>query len=277
MVHSRRRKSAPRGPIPRELLYGLAPVQAALSAGRRHLRRLSLKGGKLSPRLAELHALAAERGVSVEERSAPELEQLCGSATHQGAVLACGPLPLGDEAGALALAEGVAPDAPPPLLVALDQVEDPRNLGAVVRACAVFGAAAVVLPRHHAAPLSPAASKASAGLLETFPLHQVANLARFLETARGRGWWVYGTAEAGGAPLPGVGRDRPLVLVLGSEGQGLRPLVQRCCDLTVTIPTAGGPSLNVASAAAVVLYHLSVVAPAGGGSAPGAGLHNAAS
>lgn len=291
-------------------------MEAALKAGRRALLRLVLKagraGGDLSERLEALRALATGRGVPIEEAAPAELEARCGSATHQGAILRCGPLPLRPVEEALALAErahagsrpaggaltpasqgGATPDLTPaagaaapsppaegqrgreaaapdrvlpyPVLVALDQVEDPRNLGAVVRACAVFGAAGVVVPRHHSAPVSPAASKASAGHLERLPIYEAANLARFLEQAREGGWWVAGTAAEGGQPLHATALDRPLVLVFGSEGRGMRPLVQRGCDFLLTIGTPGGESLNVASAAAVVLYQL--LRP-GGGDAP---------
>ncbi len=226
---------------------------AALEAGRRRLQHLYLRAGRPSEKLAALRDRAAARGLPVSELSVAELAKLSGTSGHQGVVLRCGALPVGDEAGCLALGAGESP-----LLVVLDQVEDPRNLGAVVRSCAVFGAAAVVVPRHHTAPLSPAASKASAGHLESFPIHEVANLARFLDNARQHRFWVAGTAGEDGQALATFTHDGPLVLVLGSEGHGVRPLVRRSCDFVLTIPTPRASSLNVAAAAAVVLYHLSL-------------------
>ena len=246
-----------------EFLYGINSARAALGAGRRRLTRLHLKSGPASSKLAALRQLAAERGISVREATPPELEEICGSPNHQGAVLHCGPLPLLDEARALSNPfQAQQPGERAPLLVALDRVEDPRNLGAIVRSAAAFGASGLVLPRDRSAPLSAAASSASAGALETFPVAQAANLARFLAVARKRGYWVAGataSAEAGVTPLDAFDHDGPLVLVLGSEAKGLRPLVARQCDFLLTIPLPGGggtDSLNVSAAAAVLLYRL---------------------
>jgi 23S rRNA (guanosine2251-2'-O)-methyltransferase len=236
-----------------DILYGISPVEGALRAGRRRLARLYLKSGRLSPRLAVLRDLAAERGIPMTERDPAEMERLCGSGTHQGAALSCGTLPARGEAECLRL--GRQPNA---LLVALDEVQDPQNFGAVVRACAVFGISGVVLPRHHSAPLSAAASKASAGHLETFPVYTVANLARFLVNCRKQGFWVAGTSEQGGTPLHSYDPARPLMVVMGNEGRGLRPLVARQCDVQLTIHTAARGGLNVAAATAVLLYHLTL-------------------
>ncbi len=148
-----------------------------------------------------------------------------------------------------------------PLLVVLDQVEDPQNFGAIVRSCAVFGASGVVVPRHHAAPPSPAASKASAGELEAFPVFEAANLSRFLEACKARGAWTAAAVTEGGAPLASFKRDTALVLVVGNEGRGLRPLVERHCDFRLTIPVRPGTSLNVSAATAVLLYGLTGDAP----------------
>jgi len=255
---SKRPRNSPRSAPPRhaprdEYLYGINPVAAALPAARRRLHALYRRSGPAEGRLAEVVRLAERAGLPVEERAPRDLEALCGSSAHQGVVLHCGPLPVTDAGAALT-------PAPPPdgLLVALDQVEDPHNLGAVARACAVFGAQGIVLTRHESAPPSPSASKASAGYLETLPLYEAANLARWLAQARDAGYWNAATAADGDTPLPTFRRDRPLVVVLGSEGRGVRRLVRERCDFLVTIPMVGGESLNVSQAAAVVLYQLSL-------------------
>jgi 23S rRNA (guanosine2251-2'-O)-methyltransferase len=233
------------------LLYGINSVEQALLAGRRRILRLYLKSGPLSGRLARIRELAARAGLTPELLSAPGLDMLCGSPHHQGAAMECGALPAGDEESALARA--TAPDT---FMVALDQVEDPQNLGAVVRNCAIFGAKGLAVPRRHSAPFSPAASKASAGLLESFPLYEIANLPRFLDRCRERRVWVAGTDAAGETPLPRFDPPRPLLLVLGNEGRGMRPLVRSKCDFVISIPTAAGGSLNIASASAILLYAL---------------------
>lgn len=236
-----------------EHLYGVNPVEAALRAGRRRLGALLLRRGQMSARVEALRDLAVERGVRVTELEPADLERRCASSHHQGVGLACGPLPVLGERECLGAAPGERA-----LLLALDEVQDPRNLGAVVRSAAVFGIDGVVVPRHHGAALSPVVSRASAGYLETFPLYVVANLARFLETARKRGFWIAGTGEEGATPLHGFSRDRALVVVLGNEGRGLRPLVRKQCDFELSIRTAAGGSLNVSTAAAVVLYQLTL-------------------
>lgn len=242
-------------------LYGINPVLSALQAGKRKPNRLYLKSGKLSEKLELLGKTARELGIPVDSVLPQELEALCASPQHQGVVYRCGPLPLLPENDALAFTEqpdAVQPGAVPPLLVALDQVEDPQNLGAVVRSCAAFGANGVVMTRRHGAPTSAATSKASAGALETFPLYEAANMARFLENAKLKGFWVAGAVISGGQPLYRFKRDQPLVLVLGNEGRGIRPLVEKLCDYQLTIPITGRDSLNVSAAAAVLLYQLTV-------------------
>ena len=165
----------------------------------------------------------------------------------------CGAFAPSTETEALALgSKGEA------LLVALDEVQDPQNLGAVVRACAAFGVQGVVLPRHHSAPLSAVASKASAGHLESLTIFEAANLARFLANSRKRGFWVAGTSGEGGTALQAYSPARPLIVVMGNEGRGLRPLVAAQCDLQLAIHTTGAGGLNVAAAAAVVLYQLTL-------------------
>lgn len=247
------------------VVYGINAVEAALRAGRRTLLALHVKAGTPSPAHERLLALAAQRGLGAQQHGGAELDALASGGHHQGVVLACGALPVLDDHAALALGAWQADAAAaPPLLLALDQVEDPRNLGAVARSAAAFGAAGLVLPRDHSAPLSAVASSASAGALERLPVYLVPNLARFLEQAKAHGFWSAGAATEGGEPVSGYRHDRPLVLVLGNEGRGLRPLVARSCDLLLTIPLPGagaGPeasldSLNVSAAAAVLLYCL---------------------
>jgi 23S rRNA (guanosine2251-2'-O)-methyltransferase len=234
-----------------EILYGINPVEEALLARRRTLRRLVLREDARSERLTRIQHLGAAAGLTPEWLAPGELELLANSAHHQGVALECGPLPRLSERDALAAAS-----APNALFVALDQVEDPQNLGAVVRNCAAFGVGGLVVPRDHSSPLSPAASKASAGRLERFPVYEAANLARFLDSCRERRVWVAGTDESGDVKLPGFDQPRPLMIVLGNEGRGLRHLVREKCDYVLSIPTPGAGSLNIASASAVILYHL---------------------
>jgi 23S rRNA (guanosine2251-2'-O)-methyltransferase len=208
-----------------EIVYGRRPVAEA-QRGRRRVRRVW----------------------RAPETPADELERLAGSPEHQGVVAEVDPYPYAD-ADALLEPE----DA---LVVALDQVQDPHNLGAVARSAEVAGAAGLVIPERRAVGVTPAVCKASAGAVEHLPVARVRNLADWLAEAKRRpGVWVYGAD--GDAPTPYLDAELTgrVVLVLGSEGRGLRPRVAEQCDLLVSIPTLGRvESLNVSAAAAVLLF-----------------------
>jgi 23S rRNA (guanosine2251-2'-O)-methyltransferase len=176
-----------------------------------------------------------------------ELTRLAGSPDHQGIVAEVDPYPYADPRALL--------EPPDALVVALDQVQDPRNLGAVCRSAEAVGSAGVVLPSRRSASVTAVASKASAGAVEHLPVARVPNLADWLVVAKEAGAWVYG-AESG-APTPYASADLTgkVVLVLGSEGGGLRRRVAQSCDLLVSIPLHGHvESLNVSAAAAVLLF-----------------------
>lgn len=176
-----------------------------------------------------------------------ELERLCGSADHQGVVAEVDPYPYGDATAMLAREDA--------LIVALDQVQDPRNLGAVCRSAEVAGAVGVVVPERRAAAVTAAACKASAGAVEHLEVAHVRNLADWLGEAKQAGFWIWGAdAEAEAAPW-GVDLTGPTVLVLGGEGKGLRPRVASACDGLVALPQRGRiESLNVAAAATALLF-----------------------
>lgn len=176
-----------------------------------------------------------------------ELTRLAGSPDHQGIVAEVDPYPYADPERLLEGEEA--------LVVALDQVQDPQNLGAICRSAEVAGAAGVVLPERRAAAITPAVCKASAGAVEHLPGARVPNLADWLLRAKERGAWVYGAAGEGETPYASADLRGRVVLVLGSEGKGLRPRVAASCDALLAIPVRGRiGSLNVAAAAAVLLF-----------------------
>jgi len=176
-----------------------------------------------------------------------ELNEAAGSSDHQGVVAWCEPYAYAD---AWELASG-----PSPLLCCLDQVTDPRNLGAVVRSAAGAGATGVVLPAHGAAVVTAAVSRSSAGAVEHLPVAVVPNLARYLADVKSDRLWAYAAAADGETGLWELDLTGGVALVFGAEGKGVRPLVRRTCDGTVSIPLAGGvESLNVSVAAAVTLF-----------------------
>jgi 23S rRNA (guanosine2251-2'-O)-methyltransferase len=223
------------------ILYGANAVLEALR-GRRRVRRVWAADDSL---VAAARDLDAPEPVKVV--AAAELERLSGSPQHQGLVCEAEPYPYAD--ATQLLNSGNA------LVVALDQVQDPQNLGAVCRSAECAGATGVVIPERRAAEVTPAVCRASAGAVEHLDVARVRNLADFLAQAKQAGAWVYG-AEAGAArPYTDVDWKGRVVIVLGSEGAGIRPRVRATCDELVALPVRGRiGSLNVASAAAVLLY-----------------------
>ncbi|HET7122267.1 MAG TPA: 23S rRNA (guanosine(2251)-2'-O)-methyltransferase RlmB [Solirubrobacterales bacterium] len=181
------------------------------------------------------------------DTSGEELERLCGSPDHQGVVAEVDPYPYGDARGLLRK-EGA-------LLVALDQVQDPRNLGAVCRSAEFAGAAGVVVPERRAAAITPVACKASAGAVEHIEIAHVRNLADWLAEAKQAGFWIWG-ADAAAEQTPWqADLTGPTVIVLGGEGKGLRPRVAASCDGLLALPRRGQvDSLNVSAAATALLF-----------------------
>jgi 23S rRNA (guanosine2251-2'-O)-methyltransferase len=181
------------------------------------------------------------------EVPASELARLAGSPDHQGVVAEVDPYPYADPSSLL--------DRPDALVVALDQVQDPRNLGAVCRSAEAAGAAGLVIPSRRSAAVTAAACKASAGAVEHLPVARVTNLANWLTGAKDSGAWVYGAEVSGAAPYAQADLSGKVVLVLGGEQRGLRRRVSETCDLLISIPVRGRiGSLNVSAAAAVLLF-----------------------
>jgi 23S rRNA (guanosine2251-2'-O)-methyltransferase len=221
------------------IVYGRNPVREALRGRRRVQRVWASAGAAREDWLARLE---------VERAGAAELERLCGSPEHQGVCAEVAPYPYADAAPLL--------EADDALVVCLDEVQDPHNLGAVCRVAESAGVTGVVIPVRRSAEVTPAVCKASAGAVEHLPVARVPNLANWLGEAKAASAWVYGAAAAGEA----VPYERPdyrgrVVLVLGSEGRGLRPRVAAACDELVALPQRGRvASLNVATAAAALVY-----------------------
>ncbi|WP_300668827.1 23S rRNA (guanosine(2251)-2'-O)-methyltransferase RlmB [Desulfoluna sp.] len=236
------------------LLYGINPVMEALKAGRRQIRELILASGRRDRRVDELETLAREKKVPVKRVEADMLEELCGTSHHQGAALDAGSLPGVAPEDVLLLAEKRGEE---PFLVLLDSIEDPRNLGAIVRSAHCAGAHGVVVPKDRSAQLTALVSKASAGALEHMPVAVVTNLAKTMEELKAKGLWFAGLDADGESSLFGGDFTGPLGIVVGSEGKGIRPLVKKGCDFIVSIPLKGVvDSLNASVAASLVMYEV---------------------
>ncbi len=243
--HGRRRDEAAGGP---EWLWGRHAVDAAVANPRRAgLRRLLSVPGKAT----HLEVGLGARGLRVEWVDTSEIaKMLPAGAVHQGIALFTDPLEPVSLEDLADPAEGV--------LVLLDQVADPQNVGSILRSAAAFGARGVILQDRRAPALSGVLAKAAAGAVDQTPCARVVNLSRALETLAEMGWRAVGLAGEADTPLDQAFDGGPVVLVLGSEGEGLRRLISEHCDVMVSIPMPGGfESLNVSTAAAIALYEAS--------------------
>ncbi len=236
-------------------LYGVLPVLEALRAGGRRVERITVAEGAHEARLHELFELARRAGVPLRRAPRAELQRLAPGANHQGIVANVAAVAYQDADELLDLLAARVDTNSPPLAVVLDGVEDPRNLGAIIRTCECAGADAVFVPERRAVGLTETVAKAAAGALEYVPVARAANIARLVEELKVRNIWTVGTAAD--APLAYTDWDwtRPTALLLGGEGEGLRRLVRERCDALVRVPLRGHiSSLNVSVAAGVVLY-----------------------
>jgi len=241
-----------------DLLYGLHPVEEALRAGKRRFDHVLVARERHDDRLERLISQCRERGVRVRTESREQLTQMAQTTAHQGVVALVRPQEF------LAIEDLYAPDParasaarphPARLVLALDGVEDPQNLGALLRVADGAGVDGVLITERRAAPLSAAALKASAGAAEHLRIARVVNLVRALEDLKRQNLWVVGLDERGATDYDRFDFTGDIALVLGREGAGLHDLVKRTCDHLLRIPMAGGvSSLNVSAAGAVVLY-----------------------
>ncbi|MFN3324609.1 MAG: 23S rRNA (guanosine(2251)-2'-O)-methyltransferase RlmB [Bryobacteraceae bacterium] len=227
------------------LLVGIHPVREALRAGR-PLDRVLIARGAGGPRLQEIIDLCRDRSVSVRFENRDVLDRISNRSAHQG-VLALG------AAQRYSTLDEVIPDAR--LLVILDGVEDPHNLGAIIRTAHAAGASAVLIPERRAAGLTETVAKAAAGALEHLPVARTGNLSQTLEKLKAAGFWIYGLDERGDHDYHKADYLLPTAIVLGGEGKGLHQQVRKQCDFLIRIPMAGEiPSLNVSVAAGIVLF-----------------------
>lgn len=234
------------------IVFGLHAVRTLLKQRPERASLLLLQKGREDARTTELMRIAQSAGIRTEWREARELERLAASEHHQGACLQVRPM---STLGEGALDEILDRLTAPPLLLVLDGVQDPHNLGACLRTADAAGVSAVIVPRDRAAGLSPTVRKVASGAAETMPLIQVTNLARTLRWLKERNIWIVGADDEAEKSLYESSLTGPLAVVLGAEGTGLRRLTREHCDALVSIPMRGVvESLNVSVATGVVLY-----------------------
>ncbi|HLA73389.1 MAG TPA: 23S rRNA (guanosine(2251)-2'-O)-methyltransferase RlmB [Steroidobacteraceae bacterium] len=236
-----------------EKVYGLHAVRALLTRHAERVSSVTVAEQRTDPRVAEILKLAGDAGKTVKRAQPAVFKQLFGDVTHQGVFAEVPPLPPWREEQLLAALTNAAVRAP--IVLVLDGVQDPHNLGACLRTADACGALAVVIPKDRAVQMTPTVRKVAAGAAETTPIAVVTNLARTLRLLKDAGLWIVGAD----ADAPQLAHEAdlagPIALVMGAEGSGLRQLTRETCDLTVRLPQHGSvESLNVSVASGMLLY-----------------------
>jgi 23S rRNA (guanosine2251-2'-O)-methyltransferase len=233
-------------------IVGINPVEGALSDDAERVRELLIEHGQRNARVLELVARAQQLTIPVQHRPRAELDKHAGGARHQGIVARCEGAPSVRESD---LAGLLARDGSHTLLLVLDGVTDPHNLGACLRSAAAAGATAVIVPKDRAVGLTPVVRRAAAGGADRVPLIAVTNLARTLRELKDAGVWITGLAGDTATSIYAVDLTGPVAIVLGSEGEGMRRLTRELCDFVARIPMPGAmESLNVSVATGIVVF-----------------------
>lgn len=236
-----------------DIIYGRHPVLSALEH-QRGLNRIWITTRlRYDPRFHHLILQAKDNGAVIDEVEPKRLDQITHGANHQGIAAQIAPYSYIELPDLIAQAKSVS-DA---VIIVADGITDPHNLGAIIRTAEAIGAQGLVIPQRRASGITSTVVKVAAGALENFSVARVVNLGRSLEELKEAGFWIYGTAATGSEPLHTVSFSGPIVLVIGSEGEGLSMLTQRSCDVLVSIPLQGKtPSLNASVAAGMALYEI---------------------
>lgn len=239
------------------IIAGRNPVREALERGETSIEKVMIQQGAGGRPIEQIQRAATASGIPIQYVPQTRLTQVAGGANHQGVVAISAPVSyveLEDMLNTIAV-DIDAVRAKIPVLLMLDQIEDPHNFGAILRSAVAFGIQGVIVPKHHMAPLNTVAIKTSAGAALRIPIARVTNLTDAIEQLKERGYWIVGATGSGTTPLTALDLGRPVVIVIGSEGKGLRPRVEKACDYRVSIPLVGPvESLNASVAAGILLW-----------------------
>ena len=237
-----------------DLLYGRHTVLTALENQRSFHRLWITSRLRYDPRFLSLIDLAKENGTVIDEVEPKRLDQITNHANHQGIAAQIAPYSYSELSELIETAKAKSEQ---PVIIVADSINDPHNLGAIIRTAEAIGAQGLVIPQRRAVGITSTVMKVAAGALETFAVARVVNLSRALEELKAAGFWIYGTAATGSQPVHTVQFSGAIALVVGSEGEGLSLLTQRCCDVLVSIPLVGDtPSLNASVATGMALYEI---------------------
>ncbi|MEE9170286.1 MAG: 23S rRNA (guanosine(2251)-2'-O)-methyltransferase RlmB [bacterium] len=235
------------------VIYGINSVRAALESDR-PIEKILISKTSPKGRYSSLIALAKQRKTTLQFVPSEAISRRAKTDKHQGILALIGGVPLLSLEELLGL---IKPIDEPAILAMLDGIEDPHNLGAIIRSAEAAGLSGLILPQHRSAPLSPIVSSTSSGAIYHLPIARVTNLAQSVERLKKEGFWIVGSAERGSKPFWDLPGDLPLVVIIGNEGRGIHRLVKEKCDYLITIPMYGKtPSLNASVAAALLFYEI---------------------
>ena len=233
-------------------IFGLNPVFEALKARKRRCYKLVIEQGKSQVRLNSVIELARENKVPIETIPKTDFQKKYRSHNHQGVV---GIFAIIQALELDELVEQAFKKSRLPVLVVLDSIQDPQNLGAIIRSAETLGIQGMILPKNRTSTLNETVAKCSSGAIEHLPITWVTNLTRGIEDLKKAGFWIAGVVPDGDTPCHQYKFDTPVVLVLGGEEKGIRPLLKKTCDVTLNIPMQGAiGSLNASAAAAILFY-----------------------
>ncbi|MDH5762984.1 MAG: 23S rRNA (guanosine(2251)-2'-O)-methyltransferase RlmB [Nitrospinota bacterium] len=237
-----------------EMVYGVHPLHEALTLGKRECHKIVLEKGKPPARLTPLLDLAQTRGIRIETLPREVFRKKFGKFNHQGIVGYFSSIQILELE---TLIEGAYQAHSHPTLVLADEIQDPQNLGALIRSAWVLGLQGLVIPKHRSSPLNETVAKCSAGAIESLPIAMVGNLNQAAETLKEKGFWIVGVDMDGDRACYEFDFNTPVALVIGGEEKGVRPLLKKTCDFVVSIPMSGKlGSLNASTAGAIVFYEI---------------------
>lgn len=237
-----------------EVIYGVNPLREALISGGEGLTRIVVARGRSESSISEIRTLAKQRGIPVEIRERSFLDDLAGHASHQGVLGVCTAYRYQDLDAVIANRH---PSCPYDLVLILDGILDPHNLGALIRSAHCFGANGVILPERRAASVTGTVIKTSAGAARHIPIARVANLARALDELKTKGFWIFGADARADQSVSDPDYQGAVGLIMGGESKGLRPLIRKKCDDLISIPMLGKiDSLNVSVSGGIILHEI---------------------
>ncbi|MFO7568223.1 MAG: 23S rRNA (guanosine(2251)-2'-O)-methyltransferase RlmB [Smithellaceae bacterium] len=237
-----------------EIIYGINPIKTLLDKDACPLQKVMIASGRGGTAAQEIVRMARQKKIPVELLSRQSLDAIVQRTDHQGVVALRKSFAYADLEKII---ENRHPSMPHGLIVILDGIMDPQNLGSIIRSAHCLGANGIVIPTDRAAGITPAAIKASAGSADQLPVARVTNVSQLMDELKAKGFWVFGAEACGGTDLRELDFNCPVALVMGSEDKGMRPLVRKKCDFLLTIPmVANFDSFNVSVAAGIIQYEI---------------------